>query len=173
MRVRHARRLETIESLEQRERFFGRGAVLDRRATAAARGLGVAALEGRRAGVKQFLAFALPLGDGAARALDVRARAGMAAIEEEHSRPDVDRELVLTGEVVIEPAQQQFLEARLAIVLRIRRAGGRRSVVLIGCHELAFHAQSHAIMSRTAHANKHLHQRPVASDAVDRCGRRW
>ena len=39
----------------------------------------------------------------------------MAAIEEQHARPDVDRELVLAGEVVIEPGEQQLFDSRVAI----------------------------------------------------------
>ena len=49
---------------------------------------------------------ALLLGDRAPRPLDVRARPGMAAIEEQRARPDVDRVVVLTGEIMIEPRQQ-------------------------------------------------------------------
>jgi hypothetical protein len=37
--------------------------------------------------------------------LDVRARAGMSAIDEERSRPHIDCEFVLTSEVVIQTAQ--------------------------------------------------------------------
>lgn len=68
--------------------------------------------------MQQLLAFALPLGDGAPRPLDVRARTRVPAIEKEHARPDADREFVLTREVVIETDEEQLFDPRLAIALR-------------------------------------------------------
>ena len=65
------------------------------------------------------LGFALALGERAAGALDVRARPGMAAIEEEHAAPHLDRVLELAREVPIEPGEQQLLDARV-----VRRRGG-------------------------------------------------
>src|SRR3954447_17137973 len=81
----------------------------------------------------------------------------MSAIDEECSRPDVDGELVLTGEVMIQTAEQQFLETRLTIVLGFD--GRRDGRVLVWCHELSSHAQSQAIMGRTVHGNKPLRHR--------------
>jgi len=68
--------------------------------------------------VNQFLAFALPLCDGAACPLDVGPCSRVTTIDEQRARPDVDGKLVLSGEVVIQSAQQQFFEACFAIVLR-------------------------------------------------------
>src|SRR3954465_7820713 len=87
----------------------------------------------------------------------------MSAIDEERSGPDVDGELVLTREIVIQTAEQQFLETRLTIVLGFDRLGYGR--VLVWCHKLAFHAQSHAIMSRTVHGNKPLHHRWLGANS--------
>ena len=87
-------------------------------ATSAARRAGVAAVERRTAGVQQLVALALPLGDRAAGPLDVGAGPGVAAIDEQHARPDVDRELVLLGEIMVEPGEQELLDAGVAIALR-------------------------------------------------------
>jgi hypothetical protein len=126
--------LEAIETLEQRERLFSRGAVLDRGAKQPSGHFGLAALKGVRTRVNELLALALTFGNRAARALDVRPRTGVTAIDEQGPRPDVDRQIVLTGKVVIEPAQEQLFEARFAIVLRIE-SRGRGKRVLIGGHE--------------------------------------
>ena len=61
-------------------------------------------------------------GVGAVGDLDGLAR----AVEEEHACPDVDGEIVVAGEVVIEAAEQQFLDASLAFVFRhLPRSGIR------------------------------------------------
>ena len=120
----HASGLETIEPREQRQRFFGAGAVLDRGRQQPAGGLRFAALKCVRAGVNELFAFALTFGDRAARPLDVRARPRMAAVEEQHPRPDVDGEIVLSGEIVVEAAEKQLFDARFAITLRQLRDGG-------------------------------------------------
>ena len=75
--------------------------------------------------MQQFLGLTLPLGDGAARALDVGTRARMAAIEKERTRPDVDRLIVLRRKVVIEADQQELFDLRVAIraqrwIVRVR-----------------------------------------------------
>ena len=68
--------------------------------------------------LQQFLGLALAFGEGAARPLDVRACPGVAAIEKQHARPDADGVVVLRGEVVIEPGEQQLLDLRVAIRFR-------------------------------------------------------
>src|SRR5438445_743873 len=81
------------------ERLVGRSAAVDGGAQETARLGPFAAVKGRDAGVQELFGVTLALGDGAARPLDVGASAGMAAIEEQRARPDVDRLLVLRGEV--------------------------------------------------------------------------
>src|SRR2546430_3753244 len=60
--------------------------------------------------------------------LDIRARAGMAAIEEQRARPDVDGFLVTGGEVMIEAGEQELLDLRFAIRVQIGRASCRERV---------------------------------------------
>jgi hypothetical protein len=77
--------------------------------------------------MQQFLRLALPLGDRASRALDVRAGTVVIALEKHHARPDVDRVLVFSREVMIETGDEQLFDARGAIgIVRggIWRAGG-------------------------------------------------
>src|SRR6188472_1539782 len=78
----------------------------------------------------------------------------MAAIDEQRSRPDIDREFVLTGKVMVEPAQQEFLDARFSIPLGSERVGGRLCVYRIGGHNRRFSVQTRAIMSRTGRRHK-------------------
>ena len=111
---------ETVQPIEQRERLIGRRALQHGGLEQPSRFARFAAIERRDAVVQQLLGLALPLGQRAARPLDVGARARMAAIEEQRARPDVDRLFVLGGEVVIEAEQQQLLDLRIAI--RVRRA---------------------------------------------------
>ena len=68
--------------------------------------------------MEQLVAFALLLGDRAARALDVGARPGMAVIQEQDTRPDADGEVVVTGEVMVEAAEKQIFDAGVALALR-------------------------------------------------------
>ena len=65
--------------------------------------------------MQQLLRFALALAERAARTLDVGAGAGVAAIEEERARPDVDGELVARGEIMVEADQEELLDLRVAI----------------------------------------------------------
>ena len=65
--------------------------------------LGVAAVKCGRPGLQQLLTFALAFRDGAAGALDVRAGARVAAIQEQDARPDADCELVLSAETFPAP----------------------------------------------------------------------
>ena len=56
--LRHAGRLEAIETLEQGERFFGGRPVRDCRREETSRGLYFSPLESRRASVDELLTFA-------------------------------------------------------------------------------------------------------------------
>ena len=111
-----------------RERVVERRAAVDRGLQQAPRLAAVAALERRDAALQQLLGLPLPLGQRAARPLDVRAGARVAAIEKQRARPDVDRVLVVRGEVVIEAGEQQLLDLRVAIRVRrgVERAWRRR-----------------------------------------------
>jgi hypothetical protein len=132
--IRNARGFEPIEAFEKRQCLFSSGPVLDGGAKQPASCLGLAALKSRRSGVNQLLALALTFGNRAARALDVRSRTSVAAIDEQGSGPDVNRKIVVTGKVVIESVQQQLFEARFSIVLGVE-SGGRGNRVLVGSHE--------------------------------------
>ena len=65
--------------------------------------------------LQHLLGLALALGHRAARALDVRARAGMVPVEKQRTRPDVDRLLILRREIVIEADEEELLDLRVAI----------------------------------------------------------
>jgi hypothetical protein len=65
--------------------------------------------------VQQLLGFALPLGDRGAGAVNVRAGPVVIAVEKHDTRPDVDRLLVVSGEVVIEAGNEKFFDARGAL----------------------------------------------------------
>ena len=73
------------------------------------------------AGVQQLVRLALFLRERAPGPFDVRARLRVGAVEEQHARPDVDRELVLAREVVVETGEQQLFDPGVAIT--IRRSG--------------------------------------------------
>ena len=74
--------------------------------------------------MEQFLRFPLPFGNRLARALDVRARAIVIALEEDDARPDIDRLFVFGCEVMIKTGDEKFFDARraLGVVRRWRRA---------------------------------------------------
>ena len=63
----------------------------------------------------QLFGPALPLGERAAGAFDVRPGPGVAAVEEQDAPPDVDGFLVPAGEVVIETREQQLVDLRVPI----------------------------------------------------------
>jgi hypothetical protein len=73
--------------------------------------------------MEQLLRFTLTFGQRAPGALDVGTGAVMVALEEHDSRPDADRVLVMTREIVIEPGKKQLLDSRLTVgvVWRFRR----------------------------------------------------
>ena len=100
-----------------RQRLFRPRAAFDGRGQQAAGVLGVAAGERRGAGLQQLFPFALPLGDRAARALDVGAGPRVAAIEEEDARPHADCQLVLSAEIMVEAGEQQLLDSRVGALM--------------------------------------------------------
>src|SRR5439155_15039906 len=102
--------VEAIQALEKGQRIFRRRAGVDGGLQQAPRFLAVAAVEGRDAGLQQLLRLALPLGERAARALDVGARPRVAAIEKQRAGPHVDGLFVLRREVVIEAGEKKLLD---------------------------------------------------------------
>jgi hypothetical protein len=68
------------------------------------------------------LGFALPLCLSATCALDIRSRAIVLPIEEQHSAPEIDRVTITVREVLVEPRQQQLFDPRIAFE-RAQRLG--------------------------------------------------
>ena len=104
----------------------------------------VAAVERGHAALQQFLGLPLPLGERAARPIDVRARAGVAAVEKQRARPDVDGEFVVGGEVMVEAGEQQLLDFGIAIRVRRgiecpRRIRARGIIRRIGAKRIGTH----------------------------------
>ena len=112
-------RFEPVQPIEHGERLFRAARRCRSRPAAAGGFVAVAAAERGDAVLQQLFGLALPLGQRAARALDVGARARVAAVEEQRARPDVDGVLVVGGEVVIEADEQQLLDLRVAIRCRL------------------------------------------------------
>jgi hypothetical protein len=75
--------------------------------------------------MKALFGLALTLSKCAAGALDIRAGTAVASLEKRHTRPHVDRLLVVAPEVVVETGQQQLFDTRGAFSLaqraRVRR----------------------------------------------------
>jgi hypothetical protein len=111
---------DPVQPFERRERVLGGRSRFDRRLQQAARFVAVTALERGETGLQQLLGLALAFGERAARPLDVGTCACMAAVEKQGARPDVDRELVVGGEVMVEADEEELLDLRVAI--RCRRA---------------------------------------------------
>jgi hypothetical protein len=123
--LRHSRGLQAIDPVEQRERFLGDGALFDRRHEETPCSVCFAALERRGPRVDELFSLSLPLGYRPACPLDVCPRSGMAPIDEQRAGPDVNGKLVLTGEVVVQAIQQEFLDTRFPIQLCFERGGER------------------------------------------------
>lgn len=98
--------------------------MLDGRGDQLPRLTGVAVIERETTAVQQLVPLPLPFGNGAARTLDIRASPRMATIDEQHTRPDVDREFVLIGEVVGQTGEEQFLDTGVPIAFRHVSPGG-------------------------------------------------
>jgi hypothetical protein len=65
--------------------------------------------------MKNSLRLALPLGLRTPRTLDIRASAAVVPIEEQDTRPEIDRLFVLIGEVLIETGKQQLLDSCVSL----------------------------------------------------------
>ena len=107
-----------MQPLEKNQSLFALGAALDRRCQQRPGDTGFAAIESSHAGLDKLIAFALSFGNGTAGAIDVGLGAGVAAIEEEHPRPNADRELVLAGEIVVETGEEKAFDPRVSFALR-------------------------------------------------------
>ncbi len=84
--------------------------------------------------MKNSFGFALPLGLGAPRPLDVGAGAAVVPIEEQDARPEIDGLFVLIGEILIEARKQQLLDS--CVPLGAAQRLGRSRVgtkVIVGC----------------------------------------
>jgi len=95
----------------------------------------------------------------------------MATVDEQRARPDVNRELVLTGEVMVEAAQQQLLDAGLAITLRFERGRQGMGEDRVGRHKIAIPQKMRAIMSRTARRHKTFNR--AVAPGVTRQSEQW
>ena len=65
--------------------------------------------------VKTFLGLTLPLGKRAASPLDVGARTIVMTVEKNNARPDADRALILSAEIMIESGKEELLDSRLSV----------------------------------------------------------
>jgi glutamate formiminotransferase len=130
--------IEPIQTIEDGKRLVRRRALADRRFQQPARFAGLATIERGYAVVQQFFRFPLSLGERASSAIDVRAGAGMIAVQEQCSRPDVDRLIVLSGEIVIEAGEEQLLDLRFAIRFRHGLMRARRFVTKPVGHRFGF-----------------------------------
>ena len=132
-----AGRLQTIQTIEERERLFGCGAAVHGRHQEAPRCHDVAAAEGFDTRVEQLLTLALALGDRAARPLHVGTRARVAVIEEQHTRPHADRELVLAGKIMVESGEEEVFDSGVAVsLLKIGRCRGPVGAKRVGHQSL-------------------------------------
>jgi len=77
--------------------------------------------------MQALFGFPLAFGQCASRAFDIRASPAMATLQERDARPDIDRLLIVTTEVVIKTGQQQLFDTRCAIGLAQRTSVGRIS----------------------------------------------
>ena len=82
-------------------------------------------MKGGDTGLQQLFRFALPFRQGRPRTLDVGARPGVVAIQEEGPGPDVDGLLVARAEVVVEADQQELLDLRVSILDVVFGPGSR------------------------------------------------
>jgi glutamate formiminotransferase / 5-formyltetrahydrofolate cyclo-ligase len=117
------RRPEAIDALQKRHGLFSAGAAIDRGLQQRSRRRLIAALKCGNTGVEQFLTLALPLGNGASGALDVRAGAGVSTIEKQDTRPDIHREIVLAGKVMVEAGEKKLFDSGITIAIRSLRGG--------------------------------------------------
>jgi hypothetical protein len=119
-----ARGLQSVEPVQQRKGFFPTRPALDCGCQQLSRDLTISTFQCSRPGADQFFPFALALGDGAARPLDVRARLCMAAIQKQDASPDIDGEFVLTSEVMIQTDEEQLFDSGVTFPIRRVPGGG-------------------------------------------------
>ena len=75
----------------------------------------VAVAKGVEALVEKRFRFALALSLGTPRTFDIRTRAIVMPIEEQHARPEIDGVVVVAREILIETREEQLLNPRVAI----------------------------------------------------------
>src|SRR5207245_7922737 len=92
--------VEPIQTFEKREGIFRRCSGVDGGLKQPPRLFGIPAVKRGNAGLQQLFGLPLALGKRAAGAFDVRAGALMAAVKKQRTRPDVDRLIVLPGEIM-------------------------------------------------------------------------
>jgi hypothetical protein len=124
---------EAIDPIQHPLRIVLRRAAVERVGNEAASAGDIAGLKRRNPLMKDGLRLPLQLGLRAARAVDIRTRAIVVPIEEQHARPEVDGLFVLTEEVLVEPGKEQLLDAGITLGcgqrLRSVRVGTERCVV--------------------------------------------
>jgi hypothetical protein len=113
------RDIEALDAVEHPERQVVRGALVERVAEQHSGVPDITAIERIEALVHQGLRFALPLGLGASRALDVGPSTIVMPVKKEDPRPEVDGGFEVAREIVVEAADEQLLDARILS----RRAG--------------------------------------------------
>jgi hypothetical protein len=91
--------------------------LLDRLRQKASCPLQISSLIGSDSLVKALFGLALTFGQCAAGTLDICAGAPVATLEKRHTRPHVNRLLVVATEVMVEAGQQQLFDTRGAIGL--------------------------------------------------------
>ena len=124
---------EPLDAVEHPLRVVSRRAAIERIGNQAAGARDIAGLKGRHPLVQDRFGLPLQLGLRVASAVDVGARPIVMPIEEQHARPEVDGRFVVTEEILIEPGEQQLLDAGVALRLGQRvgrvRVGTKRGVV--------------------------------------------
>jgi hypothetical protein len=109
---RHAD-IEAIDAAEDTEGEVVGRAAIESVAQQQARPFDVSAVEGVEALMHERLVLALAFGLCASSAFDVRACAIVVPIEEQHAGPEVDGGFEPTGEVLIEPGDEELLDTRI------------------------------------------------------------
>jgi hypothetical protein len=113
--------MDPIDARKKRKRYVVRAAPLHGRVQHLSRRFHLSTLERGDAVVKQLFGFALLLRHSAARAIDVRTRACMIAIEKQRPRPDVDRLSVIGGEILIEAGNEETLDFGVTLGVAVDR----------------------------------------------------
>src|SRR5262245_13204941 len=112
-----------MQTIKEWQHLVGRRPTVDCSLKQPFRFIPISVSKRRDAPLKQLLRFALPLGQRAPRAINIRPRARMTSIEKERACPDVDRLFVARGEVMVEASDQQSFD--FGVTLGIRSAVDR------------------------------------------------